>query len=53
MGMNGAGLWDVRCERVWKADCAMLADDTALVTHSEEGLKELVKVFGYMGKRRK
>ena len=53
LGMNGAGLWDTRRGQERKADFLLFADDSSLVADSEEGLWQLLRVFGYVCKKKK
>ena len=45
-GDVGATLWDARRDSEWKVEWLMFADDTVLVSDSEEKLERLVHEFG-------
>ena len=45
-------MWNARREQEWKAGCLMFVDATALLANSEEELQELVRVFGYLWKKK-
>jgi len=52
-GDVGARMWDDRANHEWKVEWLMFADDTILVSDSEQKLQKLVKEFGSVCKRRK
>jgi len=52
-GDVGARIWDDRANHEWKVEWLMFADDTILVSDSEQKLQKLLKEFGSVCKRRK
>ena len=49
----GVTLWDERRNVEWKVDWLMFADDTVLLSDSEEKLERLVQEFGRVCRRRR